>query len=67
MIKSGNNWYVVIWFMRKKMIYSNIYPSAYNVRMQMLLPKHVLVHIQDENDELILYPYVSTIYETILV
>ena len=35
--------------------------------MQMLLPKHVLVHIQDENDELILLLYVSTIYDTILI
>ena len=67
MINSGIKWYAVIWYMRKKMIYYNIYTSTYNVHMQMLLPKHVLVHIQDENDELILLLYVSTIYDTILI
>ena len=35
--------------------------------MQMLLHKHVLVHIQDENEELILLLYVSAIYDTILI
>ena len=50
--------------MHKKKIYSHIYPSTYDVRVHMLLHKHVLVHIRDDNDELILLPYVSTLYAT---
>ena len=38
-----------------------VYPSTYDIRVQMLLPKHLLVHIRDEDGELILLPYVSTL------
>ena len=44
------------------MTYSHTYPSTYDVHAQMLLPKHVLVHIRDESYELILLLYVSTLY-----
>ena len=33
------------------MIYSHIYPSTYELRVQMILPKHVLVHIRDKNND----------------
>ena len=36
---------------RSTMIYSHIYPSAYEVIVQMILPEHVLVHIRDENND----------------
>ena len=40
-IKPDNNWYAVICYMHKKTRYSHIYPSTYNVRVHMLLPKRV--------------------------
>ena len=61
MIKSDNDWYEVIGYVHKKKMYSHIYTSTYNIRMQMLIPKRVLVHIWYENGDLIL-PYVSTFY-----
>ena len=61
-IKSDNNWYEVIWYVHKKK--SHIYPSTYDLLMQMILPEHVLVHIWDDNDELILLLYVSPLYAT---
>ena len=45
-------------YMHKKTLYFHIYHSIYDVRVQILLPNYVLVHIQDENDGLILLPYV---------
>ena len=33
------------------MIYSHIYTSTYEVRVQMTLTEHVLVHILDENND----------------
>ena len=51
-IKSDNNWYEVIWYVYKKMVYTHIYPSTHDVRAQIILPKQVLVHIWDGNDEL---------------
>ena len=60
--KSGNKCYEVLWYIQKKTIYSHIYTSTYNVRVRMLLPKHVLVDIRDENDKLILLSYVSNFY-----
>ena len=33
------------------MTYSHIYPSAYDVRINMILPEHVLVHIWDDNND----------------
>ena len=48
--------------MHNKTIYSHIYPSTYFVRVQILLPKHALMHMRDENDEIILLPYVPTLY-----
>ena len=63
-IEPDNNWYEVIQYMRKKMIYSHKYSSTYDVRVQMLLPKNVLVYIRYENKDLILIPYVSTFYAT---
>ena len=51
MIKSDNNWYEVIWYVNKKMIYSHIYSSTYDVRAHMILPKKVAVHIRDDNNE----------------
>ena len=46
------------WVCAQKMIDSHIYPSTYDVRVQILLPNHVLVHIRDDNDDIILLPYV---------
>ena len=63
MIKSDKNLYEVIWYVHNKMLYSHIYTSIYDVREQMILPNHGLVHIWDENDDLILLPYVSTLYD----
>ena len=34
-------------------IYINIYPSTYDVHVQMIFPNHVLLHIQYDNEELI--------------
>ena len=33
------------------MIYSHIFPSTYEVRVRMILPDHVSVHIRDENND----------------
>ena len=33
------------------MIYYHIYPSTFEVRVQMILIKHVLVHILDANND----------------
>ena len=66
-INSDNNRYEGIWYKYKKMIYSHIYPSTYDVSMHMLLPKHILVHKRDDNDDMILLPYVSTFYATLIV
>ena len=38
----------------KKTIDFHIYPSTYNVHLQMILPMNVLVHIRDENYDMIL-------------
>ena len=66
-INSYNNWYEVIWYAHKKMLYSHIYPSTYDIHAQMILPKNVLVHIRDENYMMILLPYVSTLYATYVI
>ena len=55
------NWYEVIKFMHEKMIYSQIYPITYEVRVHILFPKCVLVHIRDEKYDMILLSYVSTL------
>ena len=62
MINSDNGWSKVIWYIHKKPIYSDIYPSTYDIRVQILLSKHVLVHVRDENYNMLLLSYVSTIY-----
>ena len=31
-------------------MYSRIYPSAYELCMQMILPEHVLLHIRYDNE-----------------
>ena len=67
MSKSDNNLYEVIWYVHKEMVYSNIHTIAYDVRAQIILPKHLLLHIRDENDKLILLPYVSTLYATYVI
>ena len=67
MINPDNNWYGVIWYMYKKNIYSHIYPSTYGVHVQMLSPKHVLLHIRDDNYDMILLSYVSTLYATYVI
>ena len=51
--------YGVIWYIYNKMIFTHIYPITYGVRVCMILPKRVLVHIRDDNDELICLKYVS--------
>ena len=33
------------------MIYSHIYPSTYELHVQMILPENVPVHIQDDNND----------------
>ena len=33
------------------MLYSHIYPSNYEVHVQMVLPEHVLLHIWDDNND----------------
>ena len=33
------------------MIYYHIYPSTYEVRVKMILPEQVSVHIRDENKD----------------
>ena len=35
---------------RLTIVYFRIYPSTYEVRVLVILPKHVLVHILGEND-----------------
>ena len=57
MKNSDNDWYEVFGYMRKKMIYSHIYPSTYvhTTYVHMLLPKHVFKNIRDENGKLIFY------------
>ena len=62
-IKSDNNWYEVICYVHKKIIYSHIYPIIYDIYVQIILPKRALVHIEDENNKPIWLPYVSTLYE----
>ena len=61
-IKSDNDWYEVICYVQNKMLYSRIYLSTYDVRVQIILPNPALVHIQDDNNELVLLPYLSTLY-----
>ena len=41
MIKLDNNWNEVIWYVHKKTIYSHIYPSTDDVRVQIMLPEYV--------------------------
>ena len=67
MIKSDSNWYQVIWYIHNKTIYSHTYTGTYDVRVQMLLPKRLLVHIWDEKHNLILLSYVSNIYSTYVI
>ena len=67
LINSDNNWYEVIWYIHKKTLYPHIYPSTYSVCVHMILPKHALVHIQDDNNELIWLTYVSNIYVTYVI
>ena len=62
MIKSDNYWYEVICYIHKKILYYHIYLSNYDVRVQMLLPKRVLVNIQDDKYNLISLSYVSTLH-----
>ena len=62
MINSYNNWYEDIWYMHKKTIYSHIFPSTYDVRVQMLLHKWVLVHIRNDNKDMILLAYLLDFY-----
>ena len=66
-IKSDNKFYDVIWYVQKKILYSRIYTSTYDVRVQIILPKHVLVHKWDDNNGLILLPNVSTLYATYFI
>ena len=54
-------------YAQEKDIFSYIYPSTYGILVQILLPKHVLVHIRDGKDDLILLPYVSTFYSTYVI
>ena len=58
-INSDNKWYEVFWYVYKYVIYTHIYPSTHDVRVQIILSKHVLVHIRDGNDELMCLQYVS--------
>ena len=44
-----------------------MYTSTYDVRVHMLLPKRVLVYTRDDNNKLILLPYVSTFNATFIV
>ena len=64
MRNSYNYCYKVIWYMHNKMIYSNIYPSTYTLRVQVLLPKCILVRIREKKYDLILLSYASTQYTT---
>ena len=50
---------MVIWYLYNKIIYTHTYPSTYEIRVQMIITNHVLVHIRDRNDELICLQYVS--------
>ena len=52
---------------RKQQILIYIPVYTYDVRVKMLLPKHILVHILDENDNMILLPYVSTFYAALII
>ena len=61
-IKSDHDWYKDIYYMHDKMIYSHLYSSIYDICVQMLLSKHVLVHIRDERYDLMLLSYMLNIY-----
>ena len=50
MINSDNDWYKVIWYVHKKMMYSQRYSSIYDICAQMILPEKVCVHNEDENN-----------------
>ena len=67
MVNSDNNWYKVIVYVHNKMIYSHMYTSTYDLRVQILLPQHVLVYIRVEKDNMMLLPYVSTFYTTFVI
>ena len=49
MIKSDNKWYEIIWYVHNKTMYSHIYTTNYDIRVQMILTNHVLIHICDDN------------------
>ena len=66
-INPDNDWYEVIGYVHNKAIYFHIYPITYDVLVQMLLPNHVLVHVRDENNNVILLPYVPTFYSTFVI
>ena len=52
-MKSDNNLYGIIRYVYSKTIYIYIYTIPYDVRLQMIIPKHILVYIRINNDELI--------------
>ena len=58
-INSDKKWYEVIWYVHKLKIYFHTYPSTYEVRAHMILPKHISIQIRDDNDELIYLTSVS--------
>ena len=58
-INSDNNWFHIILYVHKKIIYTHIYLFPYDVQVQMIISKYVLVHIWYGNDILIYLQYVS--------
>ena len=58
---------MVIWYVNYKTIYYHIYPRTYNISVQIILFKQVLVHIQYENYNVIILSYVLTLYVTYVI
>ena len=67
MINLDNNLYKVLWYRHKKTIYYHIYPSTYDISVQILLHRHVMVHMQYANNDMILLPYVYTFYAIFII
>ena len=62
-----NDWCKVIRYVHKKSTNSHIYPSTYDIRVEILLSKYMLVYIWLYSGKLILLPYASTFYTKFVI
>ena len=56
-----------MWYVHKKRIDYHIYPSTYTICVHIIIPKHILVQIRDDNYALISLSYVLTPYSTYVI